>query len=118
MIILFDGVCNLCNSAVDLILKKARESDFKLIALQSKEGQKLLKEFDLQLQVNTVLLIQNNQVLAESDAILEICKHLRPPWSWLRIFKILPKTVRDSLYRWVANNRYKWFGKRTTCRSF
>lgn len=118
MIILFDGFCNLCNSAVDLILKKARESHFKLIALQSEEGQKLLNEIDLKPQVNTVLLIQNDQVISESDAILEICKHLKAPWNWLAAFKILPKSWRDGLYRYVANNRYKWFGKRTSCRTF
>lgn len=118
MTILFDGVCNLCNSAVDLILQNAQENNFKLVALQSDEGQELLKVFDLYLEVNTVLLIKNNQVLSESDAVLEICKHLKAPWSWLAGFKILPKYWRDSLYRFVASNRYKWFGKRTSCRSF
>ncbi len=117
-IILFDGICNLCNSAVDFILDKARENDFKLVALQSEEGQQLLKEFDLELQINTVLLIQNNQVYSESGAVIEICKHLKSPWSWLAGFKILPKTWRDSLYRYVANKRYKWFGTRSSCRSF
>jgi len=117
-IILFDGVCNLCNSAVDLILKKAQDKDFEFVALQSDEGQQLLKEFELPLEINTVVLIQNTQVYSESEAILEICKHLKAPWSWLAAFKILPKSWRDKLYRFVANNRYKWFGKRTSCRSF
>nr|WP_320021495.1 DCC1-like thiol-disulfide oxidoreductase family protein [uncultured Draconibacterium sp.] len=117
-IILFDGVCNLCNSAVDFILNKAQNKDFKLISLQSNEGQQLLKEFELPLEINTVVLIQNNQTYSESEAILEICKHLKAPWSWLAAFKILPKNWRDKLYRFVANNRYKWFGKRTSCRSF
>jgi predicted DCC family thiol-disulfide oxidoreductase YuxK len=118
MILLFDGVCNLCNSAVDVILKKAQEDDFKLVALQSEEGQQLLKKFELPLEINTVVLIQNNQVFSESDAVIEICKHLKTPWSWLTVFKLLPKSWRDNLYRFVANNRYKWFGKRTSCRSF
>ena len=118
MIILFDGVCNLCNSAVDFILEKAQENDFKLVALQSEEGQQILKQFDLSLQINTVQLIQNNQVFSESDAVIEICKHLKSPWNWLTAFKILPKTWRDNLYRYVANKRYKWFGKRSSCRSF
>ncbi|WP_321346157.1 DCC1-like thiol-disulfide oxidoreductase family protein [uncultured Draconibacterium sp.] len=116
MIILFDGVCNLCNSAVDLILKKARENDFKLVTLQSDNGQRILKTFDLNLEINTVILIKNNQVFSESDAALEICKQLKSPWNWLTAFKILPKTWRDGLYRFVANNRYKWFGKRSSCR--
>jgi len=115
---LFDGVCNLCNSAVDFILNKAQNKDFKLISLQSNEGQQLLKEFDLPLEINTVVLIQNNQTYSESEAILEICKYLKTPWSWLEVFRILPKSWRDKLYRFVANNRYKWFGKRTSCRSF
>lgn len=118
MILLFDGVCNLCNSAVDVILKKAQDNDFKLVALQSEAGQHILKEFDLPLEINTVVLIQNNQVFSESDAVIEICKHLKTPWSWLTAFKLLPKNWRDNLYRFVANNRYKWFGKRTSCRSF
>nr|WP_321486670.1 DCC1-like thiol-disulfide oxidoreductase family protein [uncultured Draconibacterium sp.] len=117
-IILFDGVCNLCNSAVDLILKKAQDKDFEFVALQSDEGQQLLKEFELPLEINTVVLIQNNQTYSKSEAILEICKHLKAQWSWLEVFRILPKSWRDKLYRFVANNRYKWFGKRTSCRSF
>ena len=118
MILLFDGVCNLCNSAVDIILKKGPESHFKLIPLQSDEGQQLLKEFDLPLEINTVVLIHNNQVLSESEAVLEICRYLKAPWSWLAVFKILPKSCRNKLYHFVANNRYKWFGKQTSCRSF
>ncbi|WP_321372184.1 DCC1-like thiol-disulfide oxidoreductase family protein [uncultured Draconibacterium sp.] len=117
-IILFDGVCNLCNSAVDLILKKAQDNDFKFVALQSEEGQGILKKFDLQLQIDSVLLIQNNKLFSESDAVLEICKHLKAPWSWLTAFKLIPKSWRDNLYRFVANKRYKWFGKRSSCRSF
>lgn len=118
MIILFDGVCNLCNSAVDFIMEKAQKNDFKLVALQSDEGQQILKDFDLSLEINTVLLIQNNQVFSESDAVIEICKHLKSPWSWLAALKIFPKSWRDNLYRYVANKRYKWFGKRSSCRSF
>lgn len=117
-IILFDGICKLCNSAVDFIIEKAQENDFKLLALQSEEGQQILKEYDLPLEINTVVLIQKNQVFSESDAVLEICKHLKAPWNWLTAFKLLPKSWRDSMYRFVANNRYKWFGKRTSCRTF
>ncbi|MDX8341013.1 DCC1-like thiol-disulfide oxidoreductase family protein [Draconibacterium sp. IB214405] len=115
-IILFDGVCKLCNFSVDFIVKRTSASEFKMISLQSYEGQKILNQFGLQQEINSVLLIQNDQVYVESDAVLEICKHLRAPWNWLRAFKILPKNFRDILYRWIANNRYKWFGKRKTCR--
>ncbi|HYQ56811.1 MAG TPA: DCC1-like thiol-disulfide oxidoreductase family protein [Draconibacterium sp.] len=116
-IILFDGVCNLCNSFMDLILGKARENQFKMIPLQSEEGQNILNKFELGDEPDTVFFIQNNHVFSESEAILEICKHLKAPWRWLGVFQILPKKTRDRFYRGVAKNRYKWFGKRANCRN-
>ncbi|WP_347840466.1 DCC1-like thiol-disulfide oxidoreductase family protein [uncultured Draconibacterium sp.] len=118
MTILFDGVCKLCNSAVDFILEKAQGDNFTLITLQSKEGQELLDSYDLPRTLDSVVLIKNHSVFTASDAFLEICKHLKAPWKWLTVFRIIPKTWRNAVYRQIAAKRYKWFGKRTSCRSF
>lgn len=116
MIILFDGVCNLCNSAVDFILDKAQENNFKMITLQSEEGQNLLERYNLPKTLDSVILIQNHNVFKQSDAFLEICKYLQAPWNWLTVFRVVPKSWRDVVYRQIATKRYKWFGKRTNCR--
>lgn len=113
--ILFDGVCNLCNGSVRFIQKRAKQNQFRFLALQDEEGIKLLSELQIPDQIDSVILIQNNKAFTESDAIIEISKLLPVPWNWARIFLILPKKWRDGCYNWVAQNRYRWFGKRKTC---
>lgn len=114
-IILFDGICNLCNGTVRFILKKDRKKQFRFVALQSDEGKNLINEYSISSETDSVILIQNNNYFTESEAAIEISKLLPHPWKWAVIFKIIPKNWRDKIYRWVAKNRYRWFGKQDIC---
>lgn len=115
-IILFDGICNLCNTTVDFLLKHDRHKQFKFVALQSDEGKDLSRYHQISLDIDSVILIKQNKAFIESDAIIEIARLLNYPWKLGSAGKILPKALRDSTYRFVAKNRYHWFGKRKTCR--
>lgn len=117
-VILYDGICNLCNGTVDFLLKHDSKQQFHFVALQSAEGKKLLEYFQVPADINSVLLIKSNKVFFESDAIIEITKHLNFPWNMAMIGRIFPKKIRNGIYRLIAKNRYRWFGKRTTCRIY
>ncbi|WP_167605628.1 thiol-disulfide oxidoreductase DCC family protein [Maribellus sediminis] len=115
-IILFDGVCNLCNAAINFILKRDKRKQFRYISLQSDEGVKLVKSYQIPEETDSVILILNETVYIESEAAIEIGRLLPWPWKWSSGFRIIPKKLRDGIYRWIARNRYRWFGKRNTCR--
>jgi len=115
-IILFDGICNLCNSAVQFIIKHDNKKLFRFASLQSETGQKLLSEYDLPLnEMNSFILIENGKAYNRSTAALRVAKKLNGILTWLYGFIIIPKIFRDSIYDWIAANRYKWFGKKEEC---
>ena len=111
-IILFDGVCNLCNNSVRFVLKRDTKRQFSYVPLQSEEGKSLLNKYRIPEETDSIVLIKDEKYYIESDAVLEICEHLPLPWHLARTFKILPLNWRDTIYRWVAKNRYRWFGRR------
>ena len=115
-LVLFDGVCNLCNGTVDFILKRDRNRQFRFVALQSEAGEKIREKFRFPEEIDSVILILREQVFYESDAALEIARLLPAPWKWAVIFKAVPVRRRNAVYRWIASNRYRWFGKRNECR--
>jgi len=115
-VIIFDGVCNLCNTIVDLIIQKDKDKIFKFIPLQSEKSSELLKKFNFQFDtLDTVILIKSNQILTHSDAVLEITHSFKYPWKLLYLLKFIPKFLRDWIYIFIASNRYTWFGKKETC---
>ncbi|WP_066304966.1 thiol-disulfide oxidoreductase DCC family protein [Bacillus sp. FJAT-29814] len=114
-IILFDGVCNLCNSSVQFILKRDRKGQFGFASLQGEVGQKLIHKFGLNPDINSFVLIENEKVYLESTAALKVCKGLTGAWKLFAAFLIIPRPIRDVVYRMIANNRYKWFGKKESC---
>ena len=115
-IILFDGVCNLCNSSVLFVIKHVRTARFSFASLQSTFGQLQRKKFNLPLNdLNTLLLVKDGHLLTRSTAALEIAKQLDGLWPGFYIFKIVPAFLRDGVYDFVAKNRYKWFGKKESC---
>lgn len=115
-IILFDGVCNLCNKTVQIIIKNDKKDLFRFAPLQSDVGRQIINERGIDTEnLDSVILIDPGVAYYnKSDAAIEIAKHLRK-YSWLRFFKPLPVGLRDSIYEIIANNRYKWFGKQQTC---
>jgi len=115
-IILFDGVCNLCNGFVQWIIARDPEARFHFGTLQSAAAQELLKGVQAgPLDMGTVLYVTDGRVLERSTATLTILKDLGGAWSLLYAFIIVPRILRDAVYRWVARNRYKWYGQRPSC---
>jgi predicted DCC family thiol-disulfide oxidoreductase YuxK len=115
-IILFDGVCNFCNSAVNFTLKRNSKADIFFAPLQSAAGQKLLVQYHLPVDsLESFVFIEQDKSYKRSTAALKVCKHLRGLWPLCYGFIIVPTFIRDGIYNWIAKNRYKWFGKKETC---
>jgi predicted DCC family thiol-disulfide oxidoreductase YuxK len=115
-IVLFDGVCNLCNGSVQFLLKRDPEGRFRFAALQSDAGRSLMAEHGLAVDgLSSVVLIEEGRVWQESSAALRIARHLPGAWKLLWVFAAVPRPLRDAVYRWIARNRYRWFGKSETC---
>lgn len=116
MVIVFDGVCNLCNGFVQFVIMRDKKKLFKFASLQSVYGQSLMKHFNLNPQVfDTVLLYDGEKVLTRSDAALAVLNGLGGLCKLFVICKALPRPVRDFFYNFIAKRRYKLFGKRETC---
>jgi len=115
-IVLFDGVCNLCNGAVQFIIRHDKKNIFMFASLQSEVGRKILEQYNFPLdEFNSFILIENNKAYTRSTGALRVAKKLNGLWPLLYGFIIIPKFIRDSIYNWVAGNRYKWFGKKDAC---
>jgi predicted DCC family thiol-disulfide oxidoreductase YuxK len=115
-VLLFDGVCNLCNGSVQFILRRDPRARFRFASLQSAVGQRYLEELGVDRQaVDSVILVEGGRWYQESDAALRVVRILGGPWRVLGIFRMVPRPLRDRLYRLIARNRYRWFGKRETC---
>ena len=115
-VILFDGVCNLCNSSVQFILKNDKKKQFLFASLQSDAAKKLLLQKNHKNNnLNTIILIEGGEVYEKSTAALKITRRLGRIWSFFYIFIILPKSIRDFIYDFIAKNRYNWFGKKDNC---
>lgn len=115
-LILFDGVCNLCNSSVQFILLHDERAYFQFASLQSAFASEILTRHGLKTSnFDSIVLIKNNQVYQRSDAALLIAKQLSGAWKILCIFLIIPRFIRDAVYNFVAKNRYRWFGKKSEC---
>jgi predicted DCC family thiol-disulfide oxidoreductase YuxK len=116
MVILFDGVCNLCNWWVRFILKYDKNKVFKFASLQSKYGTELLAHYNLpSTPLETVLLYDGKDIYSHSDAIIKINSKLSGIYKAGTIFKYLPRFIRDFFYRIIARSRYRLFGKRDQC---
>jgi len=115
-IILFDGVCNLCNSSVQFVLKHDKKQHFVFAALQSDVARELLLQYPKEIiEKDSINLIENRKIHTESTAALLILKEFGGVWYVLQFFWIIPKSIRDILYHFIAKNRYRWFGKREVC---
>ena len=115
-IIFFDGVCNLCNSSVQFILKKDTNNVFLFSSLQSDAAKGILLQYNLEnFDLSSIILVENNVIYQKSTAVLKIAKRLTGISKYAYVFIIVPKFIRDGVYSLIAKNRYKWFGKRDSC---
>lgn len=115
-VILFDGVCNVCDGFVQFILKRDKKGTFYFASLQSDIAQQLLAKHNITVkELSTVVLIDGNKTYTHSDVVLQVAKDLGGILSLLYPFKILPKRFRNAFYDWFAENRYRLFGKKEVC---
>ena len=115
-IILFDGVCNLCNGAVNFVIKRDPGNVFKFAPLQEKQGALLLKTHAIDIQkLDSIVLIENGNVYTKSSAALRIARKMSNLWPLFFVLLIIPSFIRDGVYDFIAKNRYKWFGKKEQC---
>lgn len=116
-IVIFDGVCNLCNASIDFIIRHDQAGIFRVTANQHETGQRILEEQGVDpKEIDTVFLYEEGQLYRRSTAALRIARKLGFPWSLMYAFIIVPAPIRDAVYKVVAANRYRWFGKKETCR--
>ena len=115
-IVLFDGVCHLCDRAVRFILKRERTEELKFAPLQSDSGKLLLQKYGYPSNyLDGLILIENNRAHDRSSACLRIVVKLNFPWNLLFPLLIIPKPLRDFIYGMIASVRYRWFGKKESC---
>ncbi len=114
-LVLFDGVCNYCNNMVNFAIKNDPHGRLKFCTLQSAQGIAIKKLFHIPENIDSVIFIENNRLSYYSDAALNICRYLKVPVRLLYALKIIPRFIRQPLYKWIARNRYRWFGKKESC---
>lgn len=115
-VVLFDGVCNLCNGSVQFILKRDPHGRFRFASLQSDAGRGLLHAHGLPADaLESVVLVEDGRAWTRSDAALRIARGLSGGWRAAGVLRVVPRPLRDAVYGLVARNRYRWFGKRESC---
>ena len=115
-VILFDGVCNFCNSAINFTIKRNTKADIRFAPMQSEAGQKLLQQYNLPVDdMESFVFIEKRVAYKQSTAGLKVCRHLRGLWPLCYGLIIVPKFIRDGIYNRIAKNRYKWFGVQQAC---
>lgn len=115
-VILFDGVCNFCNAAVNFVIRHDRRDHFRFAPLQSEAGRALQMEYGVDPSaLSTFVLVENGKAYGRSTAALKVARRLGFPMNMTYAFIIVPRAIRDMAYNFVARNRYKWFGKKEVC---
>jgi predicted DCC family thiol-disulfide oxidoreductase YuxK len=115
-VILFDGVCNLCNGFVQFLIERDPKRRYRYASLQSETGQALMRSAGLPAdEINTVVLMEEGKAYTHSDVALRVARHMVGLWPLATVLYIVPKFLRDAIYNWVARNRYRWFGKKEAC---
>lgn len=116
-IIVYDGQCRFCHFWVTFVINRDHRSKFRFLYQQSTLGSQLLEnsQYFFSSKPDSVLLMYNNKIYSYSDAAIKILLLLSPYWFWVRLFYLIPLFIRDGLYKYIAKNRYKWFGKSDDC---
>ena len=116
IVVIFDGICHLCNWSVNFIINRDQHGKVHFSPMQSKFAVDLMAQYDVDNHgLNTCVLVKDGEISIRSAAALELCKSLDGFWHWFSVLKIIPRPIRDALYKLIANNRYRWFGKSDYC---
>jgi predicted DCC family thiol-disulfide oxidoreductase YuxK len=115
-LVLFDGVCNLCNASVRFLIQRDPGGRFRFASIQSPPGRRLYEEHGQSAErLETIMLVVDGRAYVHSDAALRIARELGGPWSALWPLRFIPRGLRDPIYLWVARHRYRWFGRSEAC---
>lgn len=114
-IVLFDGVCNYCNSMVNYAIRHDPKGKLRFAPLQSSTGARLRSQLGIPDKIDSVIFIVGKKYYTYSDAVLRIAGYLRFPAGIAQVLWIVPKFIRQQIYKWIARNRYNWFGKKESC---
>lgn len=114
-LLLFDGYCNLCNGAVQFILKRDKKKQFYFAGLSWPAGEEIIRLFPKFKDADSILVFENGKIFDQSSAALKIAGRLGGLWPLLGVFWIVPRFLRDAIYSFIARHRYKWFGKKESC---
>jgi predicted DCC family thiol-disulfide oxidoreductase YuxK len=116
-ILLFDGVCNLCNMLVSFVLDHEVDHSMRFASLDSETAKRLIADYHLHIEgTGTLVFIEQGRSYLRSTGALRVARHLRRPWRWLTLLIVIPQPVRDVAYDFISRNRYRWFGKLDRCR--
>jgi predicted DCC family thiol-disulfide oxidoreductase YuxK len=115
-VVIFDGVCNLCDASVNFIIRHDAAGTFRFVAAQTPLGEALQRRHGIDPDaLESVVLLRDGKLFTESDAAAEIARELDGPWRTLSLIRFVPKPLRDRVYRFIARNRYRWFGRQDVC---
>jgi len=115
-VVLFDGVCNYCNTMINFIIRQDKKKKYLFATLQSEFGQRTLQRWNLPANsFDSFLVLDKGKLYSKSTAALRLYNQLPWYWKWTQLFWLFPKFLRDAVYNVIAKNRYKWFGKRKEC---
>jgi len=115
-VILFDGICNFCNSTVNFTIKRDQKAIIQYATLQSEKGRMFLRQYNLPVdKMKSFVFIIEGKVYLKSAAALMVCRNLKGLWPLCYAFIIVPRFMRDGIYDWISSHRYKWFGVRQEC---
>ena len=115
MLILFDGVCNLCNGFVSFVIERDPKAHFKFGSLQSQVGQALRAKYSISSTTDSIIFIEGERFYTRSTAVLRIVRNFGGAWPVLTVFILIPRFIRDRVYDFIARNRYVWFGRKEVC---
>lgn len=116
-VIIFDGVCTLCNASVDFVIRRDKKRQFRYTANQMEPGREILRDHGIDPDdIHSVYLYENGKLYSKSGAALRVARLLGFPYSLAWGFMIIPAPIRNWVYDLIASNRYKWFGQKETCR--
>jgi predicted DCC family thiol-disulfide oxidoreductase YuxK len=114
-VILFDGVCNLCNASVQFVIQRDPQAHFAFAPLGSDAANELLRGRRATITSDSIILVEKDAIYDQSTAALRIARRLSGGWSLTSAFLVVPRVLRDAVYRLIARNRYRWFGRRDAC---
>lgn len=114
-LVLFDGTCALCHRSVRFILRHERDSALRFTPLDSPLGERARRDFNVPADTDAMVLLVEDRCWIGSEAALRLARHLKAPYRWAGVFRVLPRGLHQAVYAWIARHRKRWFGEEDSC---